>query len=502
MEWVSPRTMARSRLRPWPILTALAITAPLVSLAVILRTPAENVRLQDFAGQHFGVTTNVAMLADVIAFLLARSAMDRRDPRTLLVALGFVSMAGLFTVHGLTTPGVLFMGQVPEAAATLVSALSSQLSLLVPAVFFAASYAGPLRRLEGTHLAPRRLITVTVAGLLLYGAAAIALPELVARTMLFVMGQGGVDLVSAGQSSAFERYAPWIVATAAVAVALYVFAARRQAGEFARDRLPTQAALGVSYLLLAEAQIAMVPSSMHLAAFWEYHGLMAGATLLAIGAMFVELDRRRGLERFLPSMVVERVVAGDRLSLSGERRTATILFTDLRGSTALAERLSPEATIAVLNAYLRTMASAVMAEGGILDKFTGDGLMAIFGAMGDPTDGARAAARAAARIRADLAALNTERAARGEPVVGHGVGIHSGPVVLGAVGLPERSDYTAVGDTVNTAARMEGLTKRLGVDVVLSGETARLLDGVVPLRSCGEFEVSGKERPLPVFTLA
>jgi adenylate cyclase len=91
------------------------------------------------------------------------------------------------------------------------------------------------------------------------------------------------------------------------------------------------------------------------------------------------------------------------------------------------------------------MARSVIDAGGILDKFTGDGLMAIFGAMGDPAHGAPAAARAALAIRANITTLNAERAQGGEPVVQFGVGMHTGDVVLGAIGLPERSDYTAIG---------------------------------------------------------
>jgi adenylate cyclase len=228
--------------------------------------------------------------------------------------------------------------------------------------------------------------------------------------------------------------------------------------------------------------------------------LMAAVT--ALGALFIELDRRRGLERFLPPTVVERVIQGDPLRLEGERQTVTILFADLRGSTALAERLAPEQVVAVLNTYLRVMARCVIDAGGILDKFLGDGLMAIFGAMGDPTHGAAAATRATQQMRAQLTALNIEREARGELVVRFGVGVHTGDVVLGAVGLPERSDYTAIGDTVNTAARMESLTKEFQVDSVLSSVTAELLDGDgTALRALGEAQVRGKAAPMRVFTL-
>src|SRR5207237_6875040 len=136
------------------------------------------------------------------------------------------------------------------------------------------------------------------------------------------------------------------------------------------------------------------------------------------------------------------------------------------------------------------------------DKFLGDGLMAIFGALGDPTNGAAAAARAALAIRDRVGRLNEERAARGDPVVRFGVGMHTGDVVLGSVGLPERSDYTAIGDTVNTASRMETITKEYKVDAVLSGATAgHLRDDGVALRSLGEAQVRGKSNAVEVFTL-
>jgi adenylate cyclase len=229
---------------------------------------------------------------------------------------------------------------------------------------------------------------------------------------------------------------------------------------------------------------------------------MAIATILALGALFIELDRRRGLERFLPPTVVERVIQGDPLRLAGERQTVTILFADLRGSTALAERLAPEQVVAVLNTYLRVMARSVIDAGGILDKFLGDGLMAIFGAMGDRSHGAEAATRAAQDLRVKLTQLNAEREALGEPVVRFGVGIHTGEVVLGAVGLPERSDYTAIGDAVNTASRMESLSKEFKVATIVSEETAERLNGAArSLRPLGEAQVRGKAKPVRIFTL-
>jgi adenylate cyclase len=122
--------------------------------------------------------------------------------------------------------------------------------------------------------------------------------------------------------------------------------------------------------------------------------------------------------------------------------------------------------------------------------------------MGEPDYGAPAAAHAALAMRSKITALNVERARAGEPVAQFGVGMHTGDVVLGAIGLPERSDYTAIGDAVNTASRMESLTKDYKVDAVLSAATAgHLRDDGIELRSLGEAQVRGKANAVEVFTL-
>jgi len=293
---------------------------------------------------------------------------------------------------------------------------------------------------------------------------------------------------------------PYIIATSVIL--LFGFAAIRQGTDWRRTRLPMQGALALAFVLLAQAQVSQFLGPTWSPSWWEYHVLMLMAAAVALGALFIELDRRRGLERFLPPTVVERVIQGDPLRLEGERQTVTILFADLRGSTALAERLQPEQVVAVINTYVRLMARAVIDAGGILDKFTGDGVMAIFGAMGDPTHGASAATQAATLMRERITTLNVERERTGLPVVGFGIGVHTGDVVLGTVGLPERSDYTAIGDTVNTASRMESLTKEFQVQTVFSSETAEHLDGGAGgLRPLGEAMVRGKAAAMRIFTL-
>jgi class 3 adenylate cyclase len=377
-------------------------------------------------------------------------------------------------------------------------------------VFFAVRYT-PLATWLERRLRPEVLTVAVVASLGLYAIVGLGWPAEFAGIARWVLASGGA---AAGyQPSAYGYGTPaggdvtggagWVpFAIVAAVLVLYGYAALAQGRDFIRTGLPLQGALAVAYVLLAQAQVSQFLGPIWTPSWWEYHGLMLVAVVLAMGALVLELDRRRGLERFLPATVVERVIQGDPLRLEGERQTVTILFTDLRGSTSLAERLTPEQTIAAVNAYLRVMARCVLDNGGILDKFTGDGVMAIFGAMSDPTNGALAAARSALAMRASIGQLNAARAARGEVVVQFGMGLHTGDVVVGAVGLPERSQYDAIGDAVNTASRMETLTKEFQVDSILSKDTAERLqaDGVA-LRPLGEAHVKGKTNAIEVFTL-
>ena len=478
---------------------------PTALLAFLLGNPDRNVDL-NIPLEHFVITTNVSIVAAVVGLLVARSALQLRRYSSVLIALGFLCMAGIFTVHGLSTPGVLQRGP-REGDAGLVVGVSGQLALWSAALFFAICYS-PFAGYLARRSSARALAVGVAVALTLYAVVGLMVPSAfggVARLMLVTMGGSYEYSYSAGGYATAPTdsvgYLPYLVVTSTVA--LYLYAAYMQGREFLRGRQPLQGALATAFLILAQAQVSQFLAPVWTLAWWEYHGLMLAATVLALGAIFVELDRRRGLERFLPPNVVSRIIAGDALHLGGERHVATILFADLRGSTALAERLAPEAVVEVLNAYLRAMATSVIAEGGILDKFLGDGLMAIFGALDDGRNGAAAAARAALAIRAAVGALTRERAARGKPTVAFGVGMHTGPVVLGAVGLPERSDYTAIGDTVNTASRMESLCKELLADVVLSSDTAACLEGTgIALRPLGDVAVRGKALPVTVFTLA
>jgi class 3 adenylate cyclase len=493
---------------PWrPFVYLLLTLLPTLVLAWLLASPDANTLL-NVPVEHLIITSNISLIALLIALLTARAALQVRSYSTLLIAVGFMCLAGVFAVHGLSTPGVL-QRDAKAADAGLVVGISAELALWTSALFFAIRYT-PLAGWLERHVPPRTLVIAVLIAIGAYAAVALAEPAAFAGAARWMLISAGAknDYDPSGYGYGYQAPdafggagpLPYVLMTGVIF--LYGFAALRQGRDWLRTRLPMQGALAAAYVFLAQAQVAQFLGPVWTLSWWEYHGLMLIAVVLALGALFIELDRRRGLERFLPPTVVERVIQGDPLRLEGERQTVTILFADLRGSTALAERLAPEEIVGVLNAYLRVMARSVIAAGGILDKFLGDGLMAIFGAMGDPTHGAAAATRAALDMRTRLTQLSSERGARGEPVVLFGIGVHTGDVVLGAVGLPERSDYTAIGDTVNTASRMESLTKEFQVDSVFSSETADHLDGdATTLRPLGEAVVRGKMNAMRIFTL-
>ena len=487
------------RRRSIAILALLLV--PTVAIALLLSRPDVNTAVP-VPVEHVIVVTNVALLALVLALLVARAALELDQYRILLGALGFMAMSGLFAVHGLSTPGVLLKGD-KESDAAIVIGVSAAFSLYAAALFFAVRYT-PLADALSRRLPPLPFIVAVVVALVGYAVVALDRPD-VFTTLFSAIAQYGVTssgVYGSGFGGAETRVDPLPAALGAITILLFLFAAWRQWREFARSRLPTHGALVGSYVFLAQAEVSMLLSPPWAPSWWTYHLLMLGAVVLALGSFFLELDRRRGLERFLPSLVVDRVLHGEPLQFTGERQCATILFADMRGSTALAEGLTPEEVVRVVNDYLGVLARAVFGQGGVLDKFTGDGLMSIFGVFQDGTDGALPALRAALAMRRGVEQLSAERRARGDPTARFGIGIHTGEVVLGTIGIPERSDFTALGDTVNTASRLESLTKEYGVDVIVSEAVAsRLRDGEVKLRRLGDAQVRGRTATVAVYAV-
>jgi adenylate cyclase len=231
------------------------------------------------------------------------------------------------------------------------------------------------------------------------------------------------------------------------------------------------------------------------------------ATMLLYGVT-TAFERERTREvfaRFVPESVVGQVLGqADGARLGGTRRAATVLFSDLRGFTSFAERREPDEVIAILNRYLTAMSDAILDNGGTLVAYMGDGIMAVFGAPIEQEDHADRALSAACDMLTRFDDFNDWLRAEGHSARGFkmGIGLNSGSVMSGNVGSERRLEYTAIGDTTNTAARLEGMTKGTPWQLYLSDSTRELLTRrVEDLEEVGEFEVRGREARIRLWTL-
>jgi len=208
---------------------------------------------------------------------------------------------------------------------------------------------------------------------------------------------------------------------------------------------------------------------------------------------------KKQFEHYLdPRQVKELQKNPDKLKLGGEKRYATFLFTDVRGFTSMSETLEPEEVTYIMNKALTAQQKAVQKHGGMVDKYIGDAMMAIFNAPIDQDFHENKALDCAKDIQNNMKELNQELTSKGLPPVAIGIGINTGYAVIGNMGSESRFDYTAIGDAVNTAARLESGTKEAGKDLLIGYNTAIKSDYKLELLE--PLKVKGKEKPLEVYT--
>jgi len=212
-------------------------------------------------------------------------------------------------------------------------------------------------------------------------------------------------------------------------------------------------------------------------------------------------DRERIREMFgkYMSREIRDVLLATSASHEAETRDVTILFCDLRGFTSFVEMRSPQQVVEKLNQYYTEMVQAIEELGGLVLQFIGDEIEAVFGAPLDLEDHASRAVQAAMAMKQRLSDLNREWKAQGDDPFQHGIGIHTGDVVAASVGSPERLSYVMVGDAVNLASRIQNMTKDLGCDILISGETRRLLSEGITVEFVRTVQVRGKRDQTDLF---
>lgn len=333
------------------------------------------------------------------------------------------------------------------------------------------------------------------------GAAAPGLGDL--RVTPLSATQPGVEILATAienlkNGRAMQRAPGWAPFGVALLLIGVLYAAFARNIDASRSAL----AMGAATVLLigagwfAAGRLLLVPLLAPLAAAWLYYFAAALAAYLrerrarqATIAMF---------SRFVNPHVVRELLERGGLEGAGQSREVTLLFSDIRGFTTLSEARPPEEVVAILNRYFTRQVEVIFRHGGSLDKFIGDAIMAIWGAPLDDPEHAKHAVACALDMAAQLLAFREElgEAGRGFDV---GIGLHSGPAVVGLIGSARRREYTSIGDTVNLASRIEGLTKDAGRRILVSRDTMERCAGAFDFVSCGTYPVKGRAQPVELF---
>lgn len=209
---------------------------------------------------------------------------------------------------------------------------------------------------------------------------------------------------------------------------------------------------------------------------------------------------KQSFQRYVSAQIVEEILeAAEPVNLKGERKTVTILLSDIRGFTTLAEQLQPEALVQFLNSYFSAMIDIIFEYEGTLDKFMGDAILALFGAPVSHGDDALRAVKTAIAMQRKLRELNETWGMDGKPNIKIGIGISTGEVVVGNIGSEKRMEYTVIGQDVNYAQRIEALTKELPADILISESTYYRIKSRVTATEYEPIVIKGKREPIKVY---
>ena len=220
--------------------------------------------------------------------------------------------------------------------------------------------------------------------------------------------------------------------------------------------------------------------------------------MIMIEDISTEKRLKTTMSRYMDPVLADKLVE-DGEPINGINSVATVLFSDIRSFTTLAEKMGANGTVSMLNEYFTIMVDCIQGEGGMLDKFIGDAIMAVFGTPFAHDDDPDRAVRAAVSMMKELNNYNIRRASQGNEPINHGIGINTDDVVSGNIGAPKRMDYTVIGDGVNLAARLESACKQYGAGILISVHTYRAIRGTYRMRQVDRVIVKGKSRPVNVY---
>ncbi|MCU0615210.1 MAG: adenylate/guanylate cyclase domain-containing protein [Desulfobacterales bacterium] len=211
---------------------------------------------------------------------------------------------------------------------------------------------------------------------------------------------------------------------------------------------------------------------------------------------------RGAFQYYLTASVINEMLKDPtKLKLGGDKKDLSVLFSDIRGFTTISEKLTPEELVHLLNEYLTVMTNIVFKYEGLLDKYMGDAIMAVFGAPLDQPDHARRACLTALEMLEELHKLQKKWEAEGRPVLDIGIGINTGDMVVGNMGSEMRFDYTVMGDMVNLGSRLEGINKEYGSNIIISEFTHNVVQDIFSCRELDWVRVKGKNKPVKIFEL-
>lgn len=212
-----------------------------------------------------------------------------------------------------------------------------------------------------------------------------------------------------------------------------------------------------------------------------------------------ERDKVKSLfSKFHGSSVAEDLIGKD-IGVGGQNKDVVVFFSDIRGFTAFSEKRSPEEVVEMLNEYFGVMVKIINQHGGVVDKFIGDAIMAVWGAPRSSDRDAHNAVRACLEMRRNLDALNEKRIARGQPAINIGMGLHAGKAISGTIGSDERMEYTVIGNTVNTASRIEASTKAFGADLLVTDSVIEKVGEDFKVELAGAAEVKGRSEAIKMY---